>query len=68
MEEKGLNELTFAYSDEVDREREQMQLEFLFDARKDRNDWDTGDSLAAKALQILNEKEEQMRGLLDDNK
>ncbi len=56
------------YLDQVDREREQLQLEVLFEARKDMNDWDSGDSLAAKTLQILDEREDQIRGLLDDHK
>lgn len=57
-----------AYLEQVDMEREQMQVEALFKAREHMNDWDSGDSLAAKASESLKARQEQIRGLLDGHK
>lgn len=56
------------YIEKIDQEREQMQLEALFEARKNMEDWDSGENLAAKALEIINEKEEEIRGIMNDSK
>lgn len=56
------------YLEQVDKEREQMQVEALFKAREHMNNWDSGESLATKAKDRLTERQEQIRGLLDGNK
>lgn len=57
-----------AYLDQIDEEREQMQVEALFKAREHMNDWDSGESLATKAVESLKARQDQIRGLLDGHK
>lgn len=54
-----------AYLDQVDEELEQAQVEALFASRKHLTDWTSSEDMANKAKTGLQERQKQIRGILD---
>jgi len=53
------------YIDQIEAELEQAQVDALFARRENMNHWASGEALQEKALEILETRKVEIRGLLD---